>query len=57
MIKAMEQHLLNVSHELLTQTTCAKIALEIMPISPKKESVIEDKREMELMISELLEND
>ena len=49
----MEQHLLDVSYKLRTPTTCAKIALKIMPVSPKKESVIEDKCEMELMISEL----
>ncbi len=57
MIKAREHLLLDVSHELRTPITRAKIALEIMPDSPEKESVIEDMREMELMISELLETE
>ncbi|NJO88933.1 MAG: hypothetical protein HC831_08240 [Chloroflexia bacterium] len=57
MIKAREQLLLDVSHELRTPITRAKIALEIMPDSPEKESVTEDMREMELMISELLETE
>jgi len=57
MIKAREQLLLDVSHELRTPITRAKLALEIMPDSSEKESVIDDMREMEIMISELLQTE
>ncbi|MDF1550759.1 MAG: ATP-binding protein, partial [Bacteroidales bacterium] len=57
MIKSREQLLLDVSHELRTPITRAKIALEIMQDSSEKDSVIEDLREMEIMISELLETE
>jgi signal transduction histidine kinase len=57
MIKSREQLLLDVSHELRTPITRAKLALEIMPDSSEKESVIDDMREIEIMISELLETE
>jgi signal transduction histidine kinase len=57
MIKARDQLLLDVSHELRSPITRAKIALEMMPISKEKDSVMEDMREMEAMISELLETE
>ena len=57
MIQSRDQLLLDVSHELRTPITRAKLALEIMAGSPEKESIIEDMREMELMITELLETE
>jgi len=57
MIKARDQLLLDVSHELRSPITRAKIALEIMHDSKEKESVLDDLREMETMISELLETE
>jgi signal transduction histidine kinase len=57
MIKAREQLLLDVSHELRSPITRAKLALEIMPDSKEKLSVIDDMREMEIMITELLETE
>ncbi len=57
MITAREQLLLDVSHELRTPITRAKLALEIMPDSSEKDSVKDDIREMELMITELLETE
>jgi signal transduction histidine kinase len=55
MILAREQLLLDVSHELRTPITRAKLALEIMADSTEKESVAYDIREMEIMITELLQ--
>jgi signal transduction histidine kinase len=57
MIKAREQLLLDVSHELRSPITRAKLALEIMIDSKEKDSVLEDLREMEIMITELLETE
>lgn len=57
MIKAREQLLLDVSHELRTPITRAKLALAIMEDSSEKESVLDDLREMEVMITELLETE
>ncbi|MEN8193176.1 MAG: HAMP domain-containing sensor histidine kinase [Bacteroidota bacterium] len=56
MIQAKEQLLYDVSHELKTPLTNSKLALEILPESNEKRSVIEDIGEMELMINELLES-
>lgn len=55
MIQAREQLLLDVSHELRTPITRSRIALEMMPNTKEKFSVIEDFKEMELMITEILE--
>ncbi|HEX2935560.1 MAG TPA: HAMP domain-containing sensor histidine kinase [Bacteroidales bacterium] len=57
MIHAREQLLLDVSHELRSPITRAKIALEMMPESPGKESVWDDLKEMEIMITEILESE
>jgi signal transduction histidine kinase len=57
MIKARDQLLLDVSHELRSPITRAKIALEIMPPSKEKESVLDDLKEIETMITELLETE
>lgn len=56
MIRAREQLLLDVSHELRTPITRIKLALEMSPDSAANESIRDDLREMEAMISELLEN-
>lgn len=55
MIQAREQLLLDVSHELRTPITRSKLAIEMMPDSKEKNSVIEDIREMEMMITDILE--
>lgn len=55
MIQAREQLLLDVSHELRTPITRSKLALEMLPDSKEKASVSEDLKEMELMITEILE--
>jgi signal transduction histidine kinase len=55
MIQAREQLLLDVSHELRTPITRSKLALEMMPDSKEKNSVIEDVKEVELMITDILE--
>jgi signal transduction histidine kinase len=57
MITARDQLLLDVSHELRTPITRAKIALEMMTDSKEKTSVLDDLREMETMIAELLETE
>ncbi|HBX52015.1 MAG: hypothetical protein A2275_00790 [Bacteroidetes bacterium RIFOXYA12_FULL_35_11] len=55
MIQARDQLLLDVSHELRTPITRSKLALEMMDDSKGKTSVIEDLKEMELMITDILE--
>jgi signal transduction histidine kinase len=55
MIQARDQLLLDVSHELRTPITRSKLALEMMPDSKEKTSVTEDLKEMELMITDILE--
>ncbi len=55
MVKAREQLLLDVSHELRTPVTRSKLALEMLPDSKEKFSVIDDIKEMEIMITEILE--
>ncbi len=57
MIQAREQLLLDVSHELRSPITRSKIALEMMPESPEKKSVLDDLKEMEIMITEILESE
>lgn len=56
MIQAKEQLLYDVSHELRTPLTNSKLALEMLPDSPEKRSIIEDIGEVETMINELLES-
>lgn len=55
MIKNKEQLLYDVSHELRTPITRIRLALELMEDNPRKESISEDLRDMELMIEEILE--
>lgn len=57
MIQAREQLLLDVSHELRSPITRAKLALEMMADSVEKESVADDLKEMERMITEILESE
>ncbi|MCB2196294.1 MAG: HAMP domain-containing histidine kinase [Bacteroidetes bacterium] len=56
MIQAKEQLLYDVSHELRTPLTNSKLALEMLPDSDEKKSIIEDVCEVETMINELLES-
>jgi signal transduction histidine kinase len=55
MIRARDQLLLDVSHELRSPVTRMKVALELLPEGDKKHRMAADLDEMELMISELLE--
>lgn len=55
MLRAKEQLLLDVSHELRSPLTRMKVALEMVPDAQIKESLTDDIREMEAMVSELLE--
>ena len=55
LIKAKEQLLLDISHELRTPVTRMKVALAMMADSPEKKSITEDVLEMEEKITELLE--
>lgn len=57
MIMAREQLLLDVSHELRSPITRAKLALEMMPGSNEKESLAGDLKEMESMVTEILESE
>jgi signal transduction histidine kinase len=57
MILAREQLLLNVSHELRTPITRARLALEMLPDSSEKESIMGDLKEMESMVTEILESE
>jgi len=57
MIQARDQLLLSVSHELRTPITRARIALEMIPDSAEKESVAGDLKEMELMVTGILESE
>ena len=57
MIKAKEQLLLDVSHELRSPLTRMKVALEGLPEKTQKKSIREDIEEMENMITELLESE
>jgi signal transduction histidine kinase len=55
MIQARDQLLLDVSHELRSPLTRMKVALALMPEDENKAGLDSDVREMETMISELLE--
>jgi len=54
-MRAREQLLLDVSHELRSPLTRLKIGLEMLPEGPRKESLQEDIIEMEKMITDILE--
>ena len=54
-MRAREQLLLDVSHELRSPLTRLKIGLEMLPDGRKKESLREDVIEMEKMITDILE--
>ncbi len=56
-IRARDQLLLDVSHELRSPLTRMRVALEMLPPSAARESVAEDVREVEAMITELLETE
>lgn len=55
LIKSKEQLLLDVSHELRTPITRVKVALALMPESPKRTSIEEDLNEVDKKIADLLE--
>lgn len=57
MIEARDHLLLSVSHELRTPITRARIALEMIPDSYEKKSVEGDLKEMEYMITGILESE
>lgn len=56
-IRARDQLLADVSHEIRSPLTRMRVALEMMPDGAAKASVIEDIAETEAMISELLETE
>ncbi|HET9948805.1 MAG TPA: HAMP domain-containing sensor histidine kinase, partial [Longimicrobiales bacterium] len=56
-IRARDQLLLDVSHEIRSPLTRMRVALEMLPDSPAKRSVVEDIEETESMIDELLETE
>ena len=56
-IRARDQLLLDVSHELRSPLTRMRVALEMLPDSRPKQSVVEDVAEVEAMIAELLETE
>ncbi len=55
MLHAKEQLLLDVSHELRSPLTRMRIALEMLPNGQIKGNLQDDIREMEMMVSEILE--
>lgn len=55
MVRARDQLLLDVSHELRSPLTRIKVALALLPESEKGERIAADVAEMEAMITELLE--
>ncbi|PCJ28249.1 MAG: hypothetical protein COA96_01715 [SAR86 cluster bacterium] len=55
MLEAKRQLLLAISHELRTPLTKAKLRLEFMPESDEKDRLKEDLKEIELLISDLIE--
>ena len=55
MIRARDQLLLDVSHELRSPLTRMKVALELLPEGDKRQRIAADVAEMESMITELLE--
>ncbi len=56
-LQSKTQLLLDVSHELRSPLTRIKIALEMAPDMPQKDSMMQDVREMEAMLTELLESE
>lgn len=56
-IRARDQLLLDVSHEIRSPLTRMRVALEMIPESTAKRSVVEDIDETEAMIAELLETE
>ena len=56
-IRARDQLLLDVSHELRSPLTRMRLALEMLPDSRPKQSLVEDVAEVEVMITELLETE
>jgi len=57
MIKARDRLLLDVSHELRSPLTRVKISLEMMQDCPEKFEISSDIREIEIMITEILETE
>ena len=57
MLQSKTRLLLDVSHELRSPLTRIKIALEMSPDTPKKQSIMQDIAEMETMLTELLESE
>jgi signal transduction histidine kinase len=57
MVKARDQLLIDVSHELRSPITRIKVALEFIPASEKKQKIHDDLSEMETMITEILETE
>ena len=57
MIRARDQLLLDVSHELRSPITRMKVALEFIPEGKNKQSIQDDISEMEIMIAEILETE
>lgn len=55
MLRARDQLLLDVSHELRSPLTRMKVALALLPDGDKKQRIAADVAEMEAMITELLE--
>ena len=55
MIQARDQLLLDVSHELRSPLTRIKVALELLPEDENRAGIASDLKEMEAMITELLE--
>jgi signal transduction histidine kinase len=56
MLRAREQLLLDVSHELRSPLTRAKVALELIDNGKAKQGISDDIMEMETMITEILES-
>lgn len=54
MLRAKEQLMLDVSHELRSPLTRMKVALESLPASYAKKSINEDVSEMEMLVTEVL---
>lgn len=56
-VKSKEQLLLDVSHELRSPLTRAKVALEFIDDKETKDSIVSDLSEMDTMIGEILESE
>lgn len=57
MLRARDRLLLDVSHELRSPLTRAKVALEFLPETEARENIATDIRGMETMITEILESE